>query len=181
MGRNNVIPTGFLRSSLIRFNWIRPTFIVLVSFCSIANFATGETTKSVRVSGGGRTIIEGGTGGSSPVPVTTLLAFHAESQNGDFECLAFAPSAVSGAGSGDFNTNVMYVTGKVTSLRIEDGVATLRGTATVTGIGVGQGVPFTVAVRAGGPGATIKLIVSGLTFSEILVDGHISFSGEPRD
>jgi hypothetical protein len=79
-----------------------------------------------------------------------------------------------GAGSGVFDVNVMYVTGKVTSLEIGNGLATLRGTATVTGIGAGQDVPFTALVHAGGPGSRVKLEVSGLTFLEILVDGHIS-------
>lgn len=33
--------------------------------------------------------------------------------------------------------------------------------------------PFTAKVTRGGPGATITLEVSGLTFHEILVEGHI--------
>lgn len=135
---------------------------------------TGETAKHGRVSGAGKTIIEGGTGGAAPSPVTTLVAFHADAQGGDFECLAFASSQVTGAGSGEFNVNVMYVTGKVTSLEIGNGFATMRGTATVTGLGAGQGLPFTASVHTGGPGTTVKLDVSGLTFPEILVDGHIS-------
>ena len=68
----------------------------------------------------------------------------------------------------------MYVTGKVTSLEISKGVAILSGTATVTGIGAAQNTSFTATVHEGGPGTTIKLEVSGLTFPEILVDGHIS-------
>jgi hypothetical protein len=136
--------------------------------------ATGESAKHGRVSGAGRTIIEGGTGGTAPVPVTTLVAFHADAHGGDFECLALAPSIATGAGSGEFTANVMYVTGKVTSLEIGNGVATLSGTATVTGLGAGQGLPFTASVHAGGPGTTIKLEISGLTFPEILIEGHIS-------
>jgi hypothetical protein len=107
--------------------------------------------------------------------VTTTVAFHADAQGEDFECLAFLPSHATGAGSGEFDSNnVMYVTGKVTSLEIDNGVATLRGTATVTGLGAGQDLPFTVLVHAGGPGTAVKLDVSGLTFPETLVDGHIS-------
>jgi hypothetical protein len=136
--------------------------------------AIGEEAKHGRVSGAGRTIIEGGTAGASPLPVTTLVAFHADAQGGDFECLAFLPSHATGAGSGEFDTNVMYVTGKVTSLEIGNGVATLRGIATVTGLGAGHDLPFTVLVHPGGPGTTLKLDISGLTFPEILVDGHIS-------
>ncbi len=136
--------------------------------------AVGEAAKHGRVSGAGRTIIEGGTGGTSPLPVTTTVAFHADAQGGDFECLALLPSHPTGAGSGEFDMNVMYVTGKVTSLEIDNGVATLRGTATVTGLGAGQDLPFTVLVHAGGPGTTVKLDVSGLTFPETLVEGRIS-------
>src|SRR5713101_3647792 len=117
----------------------------------ISAVATSETAKHGRVSGAGKTIIEGGTGGAAPLPVTTLVAFHADAQGGDFECLAFAPSAATGAGSGVFDVNVMYVTGKVTSLEIDNGAATLGGTATVTGLGAGQDLPFTVLVHAGGP------------------------------
>jgi hypothetical protein len=152
--------------------------VVLAAFVIIGSatspVAVGEGVKHGRVSGAGRTIIEGGTGGTSPLPVTTTVAFHADAQGGNFECLAFLPSHATGAGSGEFDENVMYVTGKVTSLEIGNGVATLRGTATVTGLGAGQGLPFTVLVRAGGPGTTVKLDVSGLTFPETLVEGHIS-------
>jgi hypothetical protein len=133
------------------------------------------------VSGAGKTIIEGGTGGAAPMPVTTLVAFHADASGGDFECLAFAPSKLTGRESGEFDTNVMYVTGRVTSSVIGDEEATLRGIATVTGLGAGQDVPFTVRVRTGGPGATVKLKVAGLTFAEILVEGHISINHEREE
>jgi hypothetical protein len=149
------------------------TAIVIIG-ATTRPLATGETPKHGHVSGAGRTIIEGGTAGSSPLPVTTLVAFHADARGGDFECLAFSPSHPTGAGSGEFDQNVMYVTGKVNSLEIGNGVATLRGTATVTGLGAGQDLPFTASVHAGGPGATVKLHVSGLTFPEILVEGQFS-------
>ena len=152
--------------------------VVLIALAVVGSMTTAVTTdepaKHGRVFGAGKTIIEGGTGGAAPLPVTTLVAFHADKQGGDFECLAFAPSQATGAGSGEFDVNVMYVTGKVTSLEIGKGVATLHGTATVTGIGAGQDVPFTALVQAGGPGSRVKLEVWGLTFLEILVDGHIS-------
>jgi hypothetical protein len=169
-------------SHLFWSNQFRVTLIALVSFCGFANLvAMGETANLTHVSGAGKTIIEGGTGGLKPAPVTTLLAFHADTRGGDFECLAFASSVASGAGSGNFDMNVMYVTGRVTSLSIEDGTATLHGTATVTGIGKGQGVPFTAVVHAGGPGATVILKISGLTFREILVEGQISLRPERED
>jgi hypothetical protein len=141
--------------------------------------AAGSTTAAPpaqRVAGGGKTMIEGGTGGATPLPVTTLVAFHATGQGGAFECLALAPPQATGPGSGEFTTNVMYVTGTVTSLRVEGASAVLRGTATVTGLGAGRNVPFTLRVTEGGPGATVTLRVSGLTFLETLIDGHIEIS-----
>ena len=163
------------RPTPTRWLWAGVVLVALVVLGSTTSpLAVGEAAKHGRVSGAGRTIIEGGTGGTSPLPVTTTVAFHADAQGGDFECLAFLPSQATGPGSGEFDENVMYVTGKVTSLEIDNEVATLHGTATVTGLGAGQDLPFTVLVHAGGPGTTVKLNVSGLTFPETLVDGHIS-------
>jgi hypothetical protein len=125
------------------------------------------------VSGAGKTIIEGGTGGTTPLPVTTMLAFHASAQGGDFECLALAPPGAKGPGSGEFTVNAMYVTGAITAMEVAGNSATLHGTATVTGLGAGKDLPFTVQVTAGGPGATVVLTISGLTFHEILVEGQI--------
>src|SRR5437588_1945704 len=163
------------RPTPTRWLWAGVVLVALVVLGSTTSpLAVGEAAKHGRVSGAGRTIIEGGTGGTSPLPVTTLVAFHADAQGGDFECLAFLPSRATGAGSGEFDTNAMYVTGKVTSVEILKGAATLRGNATVTGLGAGQELPFTALVHAGGPGTTIKLDISGMTFREILVDGHFS-------
>jgi hypothetical protein len=128
-----------------------------------------------QVSGAGKTIIEGGTGAPAYIPVTTVLAFHANGQGGDFECLALAPTAGSGAPeSGQFEVNAMYVTGKITSVQVSGGTAVLKGTATVTGLGAGPSQAFTFTVKAGGPGTTATLVVSGLTFHEILLEGQIS-------
>ncbi|MGH8895219.1 MAG: hypothetical protein ACRDWY_18230 [Actinomycetes bacterium] len=127
-----------------------------------------------RAAGAGHTIIEGGTGGANPAPVTTLVSFHADSSGGSFECLALAPAADSGPGSGEFTTNAMYVTGRVTSLSTEGRRAVMRGVATVTGIGAGQNLPFEAVVHAGGPGTIVVLEVSGLTFRETLIDGRIT-------
>jgi hypothetical protein len=126
-----------------------------------------------QASGAGRTIIEGG--GPAGQPVVTVLGFHANGQGGDFECLALVPPAAASfsAESGDFEVNAMYVTGKVTSLQVNAGTAVLKGTATITGIGAGTNVPFTFAVRAGGPGTTATLDVPGFTFHEILLEGQV--------
>lgn len=128
-----------------------------------------------QVLGAGRTIIEGGTGAPAYIPVTTVLAFHANGQDGDFECLALAPTSGSGAPeSGQFEVNAMYVTGRITSVTVRDGTAVLRGTAVVTGLGFGPSQPFTFTVNAGGPGTTATLVVSGLTFHEILLEGQVT-------
>jgi len=130
-----------------------------------------------QVAGGGKTIIEGG--GPGLVPVTTVLAFHANRQGGAFECLALMPPVATSfaAESGDFEANAMYVTGKVTSLQVNDGTAVLNGTATITGLGAGTNVPFTFVVHAGGPGTTATLATLGVppfTFHEILLEGQVT-------
>jgi uncharacterized protein with beta-barrel porin domain len=149
---------------------------LLVTAAVILGFhgAQPAAAAAQRAEGAGRTIIQGGTGGTAPTPVTTLVAFHAGNGSGDFECLALAPPRPTGPGSGEFTTNVMYVTGSVRSVTVRGHTAVLRGVATVTGIGAGQHQPFTATVTAGGPGATLVLNVSGLEFDEILVDGHFT-------
>lgn len=151
--------------------------LALIASVSGPAAASAESGSHAQVSGAGRTIIEGGTGGSSPLPVFTVLAFHANAQGGDFECLALAPAAATGDGSGRFEVNAMYVTGTVTSVSVSGRTAVLHGTATVTGLGAGHNLPYTATVRAGGPGTTITLEISGLTFHEILLEGQISIGG----
>src|SRR5215470_9718707 len=106
--------------------------------------------------GAGTTIIEGGTGSTGGfIPVFTTLAFHAEQDGGtvtgDFECFARAPESGTGAGSAAFTVNAMYVTGRITGALVEGDTATLTGTATITGLGAGNNVPFAIVVHRGGP------------------------------
>jgi hypothetical protein len=123
--------------------------------------------------GAGVTMVESGTGSPSFKPIITKVAFYWLAGAGRFECLALAPSAEAGSpGSGNFDTNVMYVTGPITSAEISRKTAVLKGSATVTGVGAGSDRPFTATVRRGGPGATLVLEVSGLTFREILLEGQ---------
>jgi len=144
-----------------------------------AQVAQGDDDDSegpLRIRGGATTILEGGTGDPDFTPVLTKLAFYWDGESGDLECLAIAPSAPAGqAGSGNFDTNIMYVTGPVTSAQVTGGTAVLEGTATVTGVGAGQDQPFRLTVRRGGPGATVVLEVSGLVFREIVLEGQTSF------
>jgi hypothetical protein len=141
--------------------------------------AQAQSTTSTRsVSGAGTSIVEGGTGAPSFHPVQTTFAFHWSNGQGHFECLALTPSASPGAaGSGNFDTNVMYVTGPITSVSVEGTTAVLKGTATVTGLGAGSNVPFTATATSGGPGTTLVLEISGLTFREIVLAGQITVKG----
>ena len=147
-----------------------------MSIAVTAAYAQPLQTVKVVARGGGKTIIEGGTGqAGGSVPVITTIAFHAERHgqmvSGDFECLALVPAVPTGNGSGQFTVNAMYVTGEITSVEIEGDTATLKGTATVTGLGAGHNQSFTFVVRKGGPGSMSVLTVSGLTFHEILLEG----------
>jgi len=127
--------------------------------------------------GAGTTIIHGGTGSPDFLPVITTVAFHAELSDGgttgEFDCLAFAPEAKTGSKSGQLTVNAMYVVGKITGASVQGDTATLTGTASITGLGVGTDVPFTFVVHRGGPGAAANLTVNSLTFAfnEILVQG----------
>jgi hypothetical protein len=130
----------------------------------------------LRIRGGATTMLEGGTGAPDFTPVLTKLAFHWDGRTGDLECLAIAPSAPApDAGSGDFDANIMYVTGPVTSARVIGDTAALEGTATVTGVGAGEDLPFQLTVRRGGPGTTAVLEISGLVFREIVLEGQVIF------
>jgi hypothetical protein len=51
----------------------------------------------------------------------------------------------------------------------------VKGKATVTGAGKGDAVSFTLTLVKGGPGATLILEVSGLTFRETVLEGEIKF------
>ena len=134
----------------------------------------GQDRHGVR--GGGTSLVAGGTGAPSYVPVMTKFAFNWAGGTGRFECLALAPSAAAGtAGSGNFDTNAMYVTGTITSAEIKGNTAILKGTSVVTGIGAGANRAFTLTVTPGGPGATLVLVVSGMTFNEIVIDCEIAF------
>lgn len=152
---------------------------ILLSHIAIAQSDLDSTSATVVARGGGTTIIQGGTGKSGGfMPVLTTLGFHAERKagtvSGDFECLARAPENATGAGSAQFTKNVMYVTGQITSVTVTNDVATLTGTAEITGLGSGSDVPFTFVVYKGGPGSPAVLTTEGtprLVFNETLLEG----------
>ncbi len=166
----------------------RVSRMLLLATIAIASTVTSVCAQPAQAAkvlarGAGRTIIQGGTGPAGGfVPVITTIAFHAERQgqavSGDFECLALAPAVQTGNGSGQFTVNAMYVTGQITSVELDGETATLKGTATITGLGAGTNVPFTFVVRKGGPGSTAVLTASGLTFHEILLEGSFEVAGD---
>jgi hypothetical protein len=104
--------------------------------------------------GAGTTIVQGGTGSPGFAPVLTTIAFHAEKSGntvmGGFECFARVPASPTGPGSAEFTVNAMYVTGQITGAEVDGDTATLTGTAQITGLGAGSGVPFQLVVRRGG-------------------------------
>jgi hypothetical protein len=128
--------------------------------------------------GAGTSMLEGGTGAPGYLPVFTNVAFHAELVDGvvtgDFECLALGPRKSAGATSGDFTSNVMYVTGTVDTAVVQGDTIRLTGNSDCTGIGAGENVPFTAEIRKGGPGATVVLRAGSppQTFREILTSGN---------
>jgi hypothetical protein len=133
-----------------------------------------DSDRSKAIQGGGTTIVTGG--GPGLAPVITRFGFHWRDGEGKFECLALVPSAKAGMpGSGNFDTNAMYVTGEIASAEIQGPRAILKGVATVTGLGAGSHLPFTATAEPGGPGTRMVLIVSGLTFDEVVIDGAIEF------
>ena len=148
-----------------------------LSLALIAQARSGDDDDEGRsIRGAGTTIVQGGTGPPSFVPILTKVAFNWSNGSGHFECLALAPTGAPAGrpGSGNFETNVMYVTGPITSVTRRGHTTVLRGTSTVTGEGAGTNRAFTVTYTRGGPGATLVLEVSGLTFREILLEGQFS-------
>jgi hypothetical protein len=165
---------------------IRVLLLAVIVIASVTTSQRAQAGPAARViaRGGGKTIVQGGTGQPAFSPVITTIAFHAEQRSqvisGGFECLAIVPAVQTGNGSGQFTVNAMYVTGQITSVQIEGDMATLRGAAIITGLGAGTNVPFTFVVRSGGPGSTAVLTTEGsprLVFNEILLEGSFEVSG----
>jgi len=159
-----------------RVVWILiPVLAVAASVWAISAQA-GSARESASIQGAGTSIISGGTGAPTFAPILTKFAVSWNNGRGHFECLALTPSASAGStGSGNFDTNIMYVTGAVTSAEVHRRTAVLKGNATVTGAGAGDAVPFTLTLVKGGPGATLVLEISGLTFNETVLEGEIKF------
>jgi len=117
--------------------------------------------------------------------VFTTLAFHVEEDGGtvtgDFECFARVPESGTGSGSAAFTVNAMYVTGRITGAAVNGDAAILTGTATITGLGAGTNVPFSIVAHRGGSGTTVVLTTGALVFHEILVEGSIEVRRKEAD
>jgi hypothetical protein len=152
----------------------------LITLVSVALLASAvqpwADDEGSAIQGAGTSFVTGGTGAPDFTPVLTKFGVRWRNGHGRFDCLALAPSTAAGMpGSGNFDTNVMYVTGDITSVEIHGAMAVLRGSATVTGVGAGSNRPFTAKAERGGPGTRLVLTVSGLTFDETLLEGEIKF------
>ena len=155
--------------------------VFLLSFP--AHSVSAQSGDKSIASGAGTTIVQGGTGSPSFIPVLTTIAFHSEKSGntvtGGFECFARVPAVATGPGSAQFTVNAMYVTGPVTGATVAGDTATLTGTANITGLGAGSNVPWELVVHSGGPGATSVLTTKGspvLVFNEILTEGSFQVS-----
>lgn len=160
----------------VRMMWILVPALALTASAWAISAQAGDAKDNASIQGGGTSIISGGTGAPSFAPIITKFTVVWRNGQGHFECLALTPSAAAGSpGSGNFDTNIMYVTGSVTSAEVHGRTAVLKGSATVTGAGAGAAQPYTLTLTKGGPGATLVLEISGLTFNETVLEGEIKF------
>lgn len=149
--------------------------IVLLIYTS-PSWGNDNGSDAITVQGAGTSILTGG--GPGTVPVITRLGINFKNGSGHFDCLALMPTAPAGTqGSGNFDNNIMYVTGPISAASLQGDSVVLTGTATVTGVGVGRNRPFTVTADRGGPGTKVVLVVSGLTFVETILEGSVTFQG----
>lgn len=163
-----------------RMVWILVPVLAVAASAWAVSAEAGSAREKPSVQGGGTSIIWGGTGADGTdhpfAPILTKFAVSWSNGQGHFECLALTPSAPAGsAGSGNFDTNIMYVTGAITSAKFNARSAVLKGTAVVTGAGAGLTQPFTLTLVKGGPGATLKLEIATMTFNETVLEGEIKF------
>jgi hypothetical protein len=84
---------------------------VLLLIDASSLWASDSGSEGITVYGGGTSILTGG--GPGTTPVTTKLGINFENGSGHFDCLALMPTPRAGTeGSGNFDKNMMYVTGR---------------------------------------------------------------------
>lgn len=154
------------------------TLLILLLVDISPSWGTDNGSDGITVQGAGTSVLTGGSGGPETAPVITRLGINFANGSGRFDCLALMPTSPAGTqGSGNFDNNIMYVTGPIMGASVQGQSVVLTGTATVTGVGAGTNKRFTVTADRGGPGTKVVLVVSGLTFVETLLEGSITFPG----
>src|SRR6059058_5410466 len=92
---------GPLSSAGLRRFWVGAGAALLAAALigsAAPRVAAGDETGGVhQVSGAGKTIIEGGTGAPAYIPVTTVLAFHANGQSGAWKASTVVTGMYAGA------------------------------------------------------------------------------------
>ncbi|MBV8137444.1 MAG: hypothetical protein JO121_17705 [Deltaproteobacteria bacterium] len=152
------------------------SLLIMLLIHTSASWGSETDGRGITVEGAGTSILTGG--GPGTAPVITRVGINFENGSGHFDCLALMPTAPAGTpGSGSFDNNIMYVTGPISAASLQGDSVVLTGTATVTGVGAGTNLPFTVTADRGGPGTKVVLAVSGMTFVETLLEGSITFPG----
>src|SRR5207247_4966286 len=130
--------------------------VTILARAGTSQAGKADDQRSGAIRGAGTSIVRGGTGPHAFSPVLTKFGFSWRDGKGGFECLALVPSVAAGTpGSGNFDTNAMYVTGSLSSAWVQGQSAVLKGKATVTGLGAATDAPFTATITRGGPGATL--------------------------
>jgi hypothetical protein len=138
-----------------KVNYARLALCILLGVVAAGSYRAirGQATPSqtaILARGAGTGILEGGTGAPNYLPVLTNAAFHVELVDGvitgDFECVALGPRNNAGATSGEFTSNVMYVTGTVETAVVQGDTIRITGNSDCTGIGAGENLPFTVEI-----------------------------------
>ncbi len=85
--------------------WKSFVAIVLVLVFTSAPLAQAKQERTFE--GAGTSIIPGGTGSPSFVPVTTMLGIHWDGETGRFDCLALAPSHLAGSSQSSRSSNLL--------------------------------------------------------------------------
>ena len=85
------------------------TILLLVDISP--SWGNDNGSDGIPVQGAGASILTGG--GTGTAPVITRLGINFKNRSGHFDCLALMPTSPAGTqGSGSFDNNIMYVTGR---------------------------------------------------------------------
>jgi hypothetical protein len=134
-----------------------------------------STAATHSVAGAGTSLVEGGTGAPLVPPGRDHLRLSLEQWAGPLRVPGTHAERSSGSCRQWQLRHQRNVRHRANHLGQRRGTtAVFKGTASVTGLGAGSNVPFEATAVAGGPGTTLVLVVSGLTFNEIVLAGQIT-------